>query len=94
MEKKLNQQEIKKLADQHLSKQNQANPQYDFKKELKADVWLEPNIVLEIAADEISQSPSHTAKVALRFPRLIKIRRDKNWQQATTLQELKEIKQA
>lgn len=85
-------QEIKKLADQHLSKQNQANPQYDFKKELKADVWLEPNIVLEIAADEISQSPSHTAKVALRFPRLIKIRRDKNWQQATTLQELKEIK--
>lgn len=87
-------QEIKKLADQHLSKQNQANPQYDFKKELKADVWLEPSIVLEIAADEISQSPSHTAKVALRFPRLIKIRRDKNWQQATTLQELKEIKQA
>ena len=85
--------EIKKLADQHLSPQNQANSQFDFKKELTADVWLEPNLVLEIAADEISTSPSHTAGVALRFPRLIKIRQDKNWQQATTLQELEEIRQ-
>ncbi len=85
---------IKQLADQYRSPQNQANPQYDFKKELKADVWIEPNLVLEIAADEISQSPSHTAGVALRFPRLVTIRQDKNWQQATTLQELKEIRQA
>ncbi|MFA6814395.1 MAG: ATP-dependent DNA ligase [Patescibacteria group bacterium] len=86
--------EIKGLADQHLSPQNQANSKYNFKKELKADVWIEPKIVLEIAADEISKSPSHTAGVALRFPRLVKIRRDKDWQQATTLQELKEIRQA
>ena len=57
-------------------------------------MWIEPKIVLEIAADEISKSPSHTAGVALRFPRLVKIRRDKDWQQATTLQELKEIRQA
>ena len=82
------------MADQHLSPQNQANSKYNFKKELKADVWIEPKIVLEIAADEISKSPSHTAGVALRFPRLVKIRRDKDWQQATTLQELKEIRQA
>jgi len=86
--------EIKKLADQHQSPKNQANAKYDFKNELKADVWIEPNIVLEIAADEISKSPSHTAGVALRFPRLVKIRQDKDWQQATTLQELKEIRQA
>ncbi len=86
--------EIKKLADQYRSPQNQANSKYDFKKELTADVWIEPNLVLEIAADEISQSPSHTAGVALRFPRLVTIRQDKNWQQATTLQELKEIRQA
>ena len=85
--------EIKSLADKHLSPENQANAQYDFKKELKADIWLEPSLVLEIAADEISQSPSHTAGVALRFPRLIKIRHDKSWQQATTLQEIKEIQQ-
>ena len=75
------------------SPKNQANPKYDFKKELKTDVWIEPNIVLEIAADEISKSPSHTAGVALRFPRLVKIRQDKDWQQATTLQELREIRQ-
>lgn len=84
--------QVKTLADQHLAKNNQAPVNYDFKKELVADVWLEPNLVLEIAADEISQSPSHTAGVALRFPRLIKIRQDKNWEDATTLEELKVIK--
>jgi DNA ligase-1 len=83
--------EIKELADQHVSLENEANSKYDFRKELKADVWIEPNVVLEIAADEITKSPSHTAGVALRFPRLVKIRQDKDWQQATTLQELKEI---
>jgi len=86
--------EIKKLADQHKSTKNQANSKYNFKKELKADVWIEPNLILEIAADEISKSPSHTAGLALRFPRLVKIRQDKDWQQATTLQELQEIRQA
>jgi DNA ligase 1 len=85
--------EIKKLADEHKSSKNQANSKYDFKKELVADVWIEPNLVLEIAADEISKSPSHTAGVALRFPRLIRIRHDKDWQQATTFQELKNISQ-
>jgi DNA ligase 1 len=82
---------IKDLADQQLSPNNKPNAKYNFKKELMADVWLEPDLVLEIAADEISKSPSHTAGVALRFPRLIKIRSDKDWQQATTLQELKDI---
>jgi DNA ligase-1 len=44
-------------------------------------VWLEPEIVIEVLADEISRSPIHTAgKVgdepgyALRFPRLIAFR--------------------
>ncbi len=85
---------VKNLADQHLTSNHEPNSKYDFKKELAADVWIEPKLVLEIAADEISKSPSHTATVALRFPRLIKIRGDKDWQQATTLQELKNISQA
>src|SRR5260370_14445326 len=45
---------------------------------IEPSVWLEPEIVIEVLADEITRSPIHTAgKVgdepgfALRFPRLI-----------------------
>lgn len=64
---------------------------FDVPKELVPDVWVNPEIILEIAADEITNSPLHSAGLALRFPRLIKIRTDKGAEQATTLQELKQI---
>lgn len=81
---------IKTLAD---SKRASAQPDiYQVDKNLFPDVWLEPSIVLEIAADEISQSPIHSAGVALRFPRLVRIRHDKSWQDATTVGELGEIR--
>ena len=65
---------------------------YDVPKGLIPDVWAEPEVVIEIAADEITTSPSHTAGVALRFPRLIKFRDDKSWQEATSLTEVSRIK--
>lgn len=51
--------------------------------------WLEPGLVLEIAADEITESPTHAAGLSLRFPRLVRVRADKNWEQATTVTELR-----
>ncbi len=59
-------------------------------------VWIAPEIVIEVLADEITRSPVHTAgKVgnepgyALRFPRLIKFREaDKQAEDATTVDEL------
>lgn len=83
--------EVKNLADQNLTKNNHKPTIYDVNKNLSPDFWLEPKIVLEIAADEISKSPIHTAGVALRFPRLVKIRYDKNFEEATTLEELASI---
>jgi len=74
-----------------LSSKNQKPAIYDVDKNLAPDFWLEPKIVLEIAADEISKSPIHSAGVALRFPRLVKIRGDKNYEEATTLEELASI---
>ncbi len=62
--------------------------QYQVPKELRPDVWVSPEQVVEIAADEITKSPLHTAGVALRFPRLIKFRDDKKWDQATSLKEI------
>lgn len=64
---------------------------YEVEKQLIPDVWLDPELVIEVAADEITKSPLHTAKVALRFPRILRIRDDKGWQEATTVSELSTI---
>jgi len=57
-------------------------------------VWVEPKIVLEVLADEITISPNHTAGYALRFPRVIRFRdADKRPEDATTLRELVELYQ-
>lgn len=55
------------------------------------DVWIEPQLVVEVAADEITRSPQHTAGLALRFPRLVKIRDDKAWEDATTLPDMQQM---
>src|SRR6266566_735051 len=69
---------------------------------IEPSVWVEPQLVLEVLADEITRSPTHTAgKVgaepgyALRFPRLVSFReRDKKPEDATTVQELIELYQS
>ncbi len=58
---------------------------------LLADVWVEPKVVVEVAADEITRSNVHAAGIALRFPRLIRFREDKSINEATTWKEVEEI---
>jgi DNA ligase-1 len=58
---------------------------------LVPDVWVEPKIIVEIAADEITISPNHAGGIALRFPRLIKFRDDKGPEQVTTWKEVLRI---
>ena len=60
-------------------------------KTLVPDVWIEPSLVTEIAADNITRSPVHSAGLALRFPRLVRFRDDKLPSQATTIREVKRI---
>jgi ATP-dependent DNA ligase len=43
---------------------------------------------VESAGDDLTVSKIHGAKVAVRFPRLIKIREDKSPEIATTVEEL------
>lgn len=66
--------------------------QYLVDKNLTPDAWLEPGLVIEVAADEITTSPNHTAGVALRFPRLISFRDDKSWEDATSKAEVLTIR--
>lgn len=70
-------------------------------------VWIKPEIVIEILADEITRSPIHTAGAsassasgdkepgyALRFPRLVSFRNsDKKAEDATSVKELIEMYQ-
>lgn len=65
--------------------------EYEVNKDLYPDFWVEPQVVVELAADEITVSPKHTAGYALRFPRLVNFRDDKSAAQATTLTELKSM---
>ena len=66
---------------------------------IEPSVWVEPQLVIEVLADEITRSPTHTAgKIgaepgyALRFPRLVTFREaDKKPEDATTVQELIEL---
>ncbi|HYT17831.1 MAG TPA: ATP-dependent DNA ligase [Thermoplasmata archaeon] len=68
---------------------------------LEADVWFEPQTVLEVRGAEITVSPVHTAArdavrpgagLAIRFPRFTgRWRDDKGPEDATTVQELLEM---
>lgn len=66
---------------------------------IEPNYWVEPKVVVEIFADEITKSPKHTAGMdedgigyALRFPRLVKFREaDKRAEDATTVSEIKKL---
>ena len=64
---------------------------------LEAEVWFEPEKVMEVLGDEITASPLHTAAfgevredsgLAIRFPRFTRWREDKSAEEATTVQEI------
>ncbi|MBI2033311.1 MAG: ATP-dependent DNA ligase [Candidatus Levybacteria bacterium] len=71
---------------------------------IEPSVWIKPEIVIEVLADEITRSPIHTAGMeikpkvekvdrqlgyALRFPRLVRFREaDKRPEDATSVSEL------
>ncbi len=63
----------------------------DVNKIFTPDVWVSPKLVVELAGDDLTKSPTHGAGVAVRFPRLVKIRDDKSPQQATTTKEIEEM---
>lgn len=52
---------------------------------------VEPSMVFEIAFEAIAPSKRHKAGLALRFPRMVRWRRDKRIEDADTLQRLHEL---
>lgn len=88
----LTDEEWKTLKAQSAKLKVQNKPKnYDVDKMMDCDVWINPKIVVEIRADEITKSPVHTANFALRFPRLERFRQDKSPNEVTTLSEIEKI---
>lgn len=60
-------------------------------KTLIPDFWVRPSLVIEMAADEVTKSPIHSSGYALRFPRLVRLREDKDAFSATSVSEIKNL---
>jgi DNA ligase 1 len=65
---------------------------------IEPSVWVEPQVVIEVLADEITRSPVHPTGAdeggqgyALRFPRLVNFRQDKKPEDVTTVAEIVEL---
>jgi len=54
-------------------------------------VVVAPKVVVEVAYNEIQQSPKYISQMALRFARITRIRDDKSPEQASTIGQVKEI---
>lgn len=79
-----------KIDDQKLATSNKPVG-YNVEKSLNCDVWVDPKLVVEIKADEITKSPVHSAGLALRFPRLQRFRDDKDVVDITSSKELQKM---
>ncbi|MCK4247861.1 MAG: DNA ligase, partial [Methanomicrobia archaeon] len=58
------------------------------------EVALKPELVAEIAYEEIQRSPKYESGFALRFPRVIRIREDKGPDDVDTIERVYEIYEA
>ncbi len=54
-------------------------------------VFVKPEIVVEVAFDEIQKSPKYKSGYALRFARITRIRYDKSPEEADTIQKIEEL---
>jgi DNA ligase-1 len=59
--------------------------------ETPTTVYVKPEIVVEVAFNEIQRSPHYPSGFALRFARIKRIREDKSPEEADTLERLREL---
>ncbi|MFA5077339.1 MAG: ATP-dependent DNA ligase [Candidatus Micrarchaeia archaeon] len=85
--------------EEMLSEIKTPEPPVDLDWKIKPDFWVKPKYVVEVAFDDITLSPTHTCGMrrdkgyALRFPRMMRMRADKDAKEGTTTQEVIEMYQ-
>ncbi|MDD5336923.1 MAG: ATP-dependent DNA ligase [Candidatus ainarchaeum sp.] len=85
--------------EEMLSEIKTPEPPADLEWKIKPDFWVKPKYVVEVAFDDITLSPTHTCGMkrdkgyALRFPRMMRMRADKDEKESTTTQEVIEMYQ-
>ena len=52
---------------------------------------VKPSLVFELGFEGINRSPRHKSGIAVRFPRMLRIRHDKPLHEASTLQDLEAL---
>ncbi|WWC68734.1 uncharacterized protein I206_102668 [Kwoniella pini CBS 10737] len=93
---------IKRFPPEGLPEKCNPNTQLGFydTNGLRPDFWFEPSEVWEIRGADITLSPVYPAAstllgsergLSIRFPRFMKIRDDKSWEQATTSEQFAEM---
>lgn len=80
-------QELKKSLTK-LAVDNKPKEYPEVAKMLVPDVWVRPEMVVELAGDDLTVSPNHGAGYAVRFPRLVRVRHDKGPADVTTVTEV------
>lgn len=82
---------------QSLKKFQTSEPLQNIRYKVKPDIWLNPQIVWEIQAADLSISPTHTSAwgsvikdkgISVRFPRFVKERPDKSMNELTTSDQI------
>jgi DNA ligase 1 len=87
--------EVKERCEPYVSERKPAR----VESYIVPSVWVEPQVVIEVLADEITRSPVHPTGMdeggqgyALRFPRLVSFRQeDKKPEDVTTVAEIMEL---
>lgn len=83
---------FKGLSDNEIIEMTKKLKQITIREEGRR-VIVQPLIVVEVAYNEIQESPKYKSKMALRFARITKIREDKTPKEADTINRIKEIYQ-
>ena len=78
------------LTDDEIEELTEHFKRHTLRKERRKH-HVEPNLVLEIAFDAIRPSPRHDSGLALRFPRIKAIRRDKSLAEIDTLKSARAL---
>ncbi|KIX08569.1 uncharacterized protein Z518_03225 [Rhinocladiella mackenziei CBS 650.93] len=60
----------------------------------RPDVWIKPedSLVVEVKAAQVTASDDYGCGMTLRFPRFKRLRRDKNWETALSLEEFRDLR--